>query len=206
MPAYIDPAWEYFVPCDEVADLFRTTGALPRMSLLAQVAGEREFAAGYNLGFRLGSGNPNGNFQFRLARPKAPPREAPRQRVCPSCGELFYPRRPAQKHCGDRCYGRPGRVRELPESLACGGCGKPFRPAQATQTLCGPSCRGKAGAAARNPKQDAAKEDFRRRYEAGEKVADAAAALGVSLPTVKRWRREMGLAARPAGNHSRRAG
>jgi hypothetical protein len=129
---------------------------------------------------------------------------------CPACGYCFRPLRRKQRYCCRRCYPRPGRPRVLADR-ACLVCGATFRPREANLRHCSRACGGAAGratavatgrtGAAPPPPSAEWLGRLRGLWAAGGRAKDVAAALGCSLPTVKRWVRRLGLS-RPSGNHS----
>jgi hypothetical protein len=201
----ISPAWEYYAP-DPEAEFFvgcRPAGGFDGLSHVADFRAER---MGANPGVRFGRGNPD-HFAGRLApeRPRAPRKAEPGIRVCPTCGLWFRPDvwRPGKKHCSAPCYKPAGRPRTPAcADRPCAVCGAAFRPESPGASYCSPACFRSTGRFRAPPPPPDAVRRCGEMFAAGMRVADIAAALAVSMPTVKRWRRRAGVPPRPTGNHS----
>lgn len=149
MPLWIDPAWEYWQPDAEVAELLAEAGRLPNLAFLS--------VSDLRLGVR-------GATAIRISRSPTPPtRLAPERRPeryeltqagyarrCLTCRVFFTPLCHTTRYCSLSCRPRgPGGKRRLPESLPCAHCGGPFRPEESGQTLCSRLCRNRAVAQGR---------------------------------------------------------
>lgn len=190
MPLEIDPDWEYYVP-DPDLDLpdYRDEG-------IRSIIDRREEKLGI-VGFRFGRGNPDrgtGSHVGPLRQgARCQPEEIP-PRNCPTCGVVFRPYRSSQKHCSGTCYHRPGRRRELPDSRPCLTCGTAFRPGESSQRYCSRAC-GSRASQGKGIDQSKVSQAVSL-YTAGLPLAEIASRLGVSVPTVKRWRRMAGASPR----------
>lgn len=141
MPLYIDPAWEYWQPDQEVAELLAESGACVGGGFAA-IADRRLGKAG-GLGFRFGKGKPD-FFCGRLApRKRAGEREALRHRECAACGDYFLPKRSCRPYCSRKCSPHVGAQRSLPD-VTCALCGIVFRRAEAGRKYCSLACVGKS--------------------------------------------------------------
>lgn len=196
MPQWIDPAWEYWAPGPEWSEAFAEES-----STQFDPWGEarRYDAKSDKLGFRFGHGNPNA-FLGRLApaKPERAPRVARPARHCQECGYLLDPTRDERRYCSRKCGS--GAEKVLATAARCERCKAAFKPRYAGHRFCSRRCGSHLGAPAK-PGSDRLAV-FAARYKAGERMEDIGEKLGVSLPTLKRWRRELGLKPRQAGNHS----
>lgn len=209
MPLHIDESWEYYTPDPEVAEL-GLEGAEAELFDGRRARSGGKAHAGFSFTPRPDC------YSSYVAREKVRRRETPElARVeCPTCKQDFQPERASRRYCSVGCSARRGGAastpaarrqprRKLPESAACERCGAPFRPYYTGQRMCSRRCASYLGAP---PGPDAAKlEGFRAAYLRGGKVKDIADAVGVTLATAKRWRRKLGLPARPVGAPRRQA-
>lgn len=198
MPAELDPVWEYFTPDPEVEEVVYARRACGLDVLYDPEVSYR----GANPGFRVGRGNPNHGAYLRLARPRpVRDREGISPRPCPSCGRVFTPMRRARVCCSKRCArlvywdgrcGADGR----PVRVACGECGVEFAPLWPGHRLCSRACASAAGA---RVSRKEVPDGFAEMYARGVPMKDLEAWFGVRKCQLKRWRRKLGLPARPTG-------
>lgn len=120
--------------------------------------------------------------------------------TCGTCGKVYRPDHAVSKYCSVKCVPRPGGVRKLPDRICV--CGKVFRAFKRKQRFCSMSCGGKVGAPKPPPLETL--ERFAQAYLGGRKMTDLSAEFGVTICQLKRWRRSLGLTARPIGNPKRR--
>ena len=99
MPEEFDPAWEYYTPDPEIAELLPPSGNALHCFLEAM-----RDDSGTPTGIRFGRGNPDRYHATRLA-PLRPERPAPPPRLCPTCGWSFEGR---NRYCSRAC--RPRQV------------------------------------------------------------------------------------------------
>jgi hypothetical protein len=199
---YIDPAWEYWEPDPEIAEVLHHSQRLRLVDLMYDWRMQKHRAGG----IRFGNGNPDG-FGGKLAPKRLKPeRESPRPAICKGCGRLFQPDRFSRKHCSSACYKQPGRDRVLPD-VTCEACGVVFRPREAGQRFCNKSCFGKSRPRLPPTSGPSVREIdtglFTRLYLGGASRDEIMDRLGISEKSVKRWRARLNLPARPSGNHSR---
>lgn len=198
MAPEFDPSWEYFVPDPEIESLVYKLECASIHSVLDVMTDERRSSRTSVAGFRFGSGNPNHAPSFRLGRAKRGRVYEPiPDRQCPKCRATFTPSRRAQVHCSKRCGCGTGRV--LTQRL-CGECRREFQPDEDRRLFCSRDCAHRATC---RGNVRGIPDGFAEMYAAGAPMADMRAKFGVTTCTLKRWRRKLGLAARPTGNHSR---
>ena len=154
MPEAFDPAWEYWEPDPEIAELLAEESDCDADWRLFPDPLERRLDRGAVLGLRFGSMRSMRAIDhpwLRLARPRyAEPCESGCQRVeCQWCGREFLERRPQMGRC---CSWRCGvlyraRQRRLrPDSATCRVCGNVFAPKRCEQVLCSRPCASQLGA------------------------------------------------------------
>lgn len=124
MPEQFDPAWEYFEPDPEVAEVFAPEGS--GFGVLG-IEGRRIERDGALLGFRFGVGNPDSG-RFRLARERRVREYGSVCRVltCPQCGDQFLQDRPHRgTYCSHRCANTASarKVERLGDGCPCCGAG-----------------------------------------------------------------------------------
>lgn len=122
-----DPAWEYWMPDPEVAELLAESGLRCGINRIDQAFMCDELPSGRSLyvGVRFGRGNPN-FFRGRLRplRPRVPRPESPDRLIyrprCRQCGERFWSSRIDKPYCSAYC-------RQQPRRATCKWCGREFR-------------------------------------------------------------------------------
>ena len=120
MPVDFDPAWEYWEPDPEIAQVMYCCQS--RGSLLDDLWSDTR-NDGYILGMRFGRGNPNKG-GFHLARPRSR-----KELACQTCGDLFVPRNPDHIYCSQEC-----------KRVECEQCGELFAPRSKHSRFCTLSC------------------------------------------------------------------
>ncbi len=137
MPEEFDPAWEYWEPNPEIAEVMARNGVAEGFDAVIDC---REDGRGLRRadGIRFGRGNPD-FARFHLA-PECPTADRLQPRVCPACRFEFVPDRSSRIYCSNRCYVRRGRERELPDAHNCERCAAPFRPTRRGHWFCSLKC------------------------------------------------------------------
>ena len=220
MPVEFPPSWEYYTPAPEVAALFDRSGVCPAVARLGfgrDDAGERAAAPGVQFTDR-----PDG-YRSRLAPPKPErARPEPTREICRRCGWVFLcrPDRP-RRYCARFCYDEAKAAAKLlrpvsppppkPESvkLACPTCAQSFRPRDKGQRFCSRSCFQATRRKPKPPSRHASAttlQEFAVAWTAGEPVAALVARFGVGRSALTKWRRRLGLPARPRGGVHAAAG
>ncbi len=210
MPEWIDPAWEYWQPSEEMLELYEGNCGKGNpedtlMDLWNRVVKKRA-----NLGFRISKFDKNLDKPYlKLARerPRAPEKPELPPVECKTCKIIFKPDREGRSYCSRSCTPHRGSQRRL-EDKTCPICQRIFRPREAVRVFCSPACVAKSQIGRKNPsvKEKELIQDFARRFTRGDSMAHIISQLGISLATAKRWRRKLKLPARPAGKYSRKRG
>ena len=205
MPAYIDPAWEYWVPEDpELVEFLQEFGyQVDRSSFdcLTSLRDEdRADDSRRSVGFRYGRGNPNQLPHLKLGREKkhGGARRSLPDRVCPTCGSSYRPKQSSQVYCRRACVPRVGgfgKPKTLPSSRVCPDCGTEFQPLYSGHTYCGRECGLRHGGAVVTSDYDAIVRSYR---DTGS-VAETAKKTGHSKTTCLRALGKAGIKLGPAG-------
>ncbi len=144
MPECFDPAWEYFEPDPEVAELFAETGAVRAEELVFGSDADNRPAARGSRAAPAYQFNPNPNaYRSRLAPPKQVKVRQKKSKVraaCATCEKPFYPERPRVTHCSRACAGNAKKTANKP----CAWCRTLFLPRRPKQKFCGHACKGLA--------------------------------------------------------------
>lgn len=193
----LDPAWEYYAPDPEVEE-----AVYGRRARGLDVLYDPESVYGSaNWGFRLGQGNPNSGACFRLRRERRPRPADPEPKRCPKCARLFVPARKCRVFCSRACRG--GAPKRLPPSAKCKACAVSFTPRWEGHEFCSRACASRATAPARRTDPPA---DFAGAYASGASMREMSRMFGVQKCQLQRWRRRLGLPARPTGRPAREGG
>lgn len=184
MPMQFDPQWEYYCPDAEIQEVLQSSFRLEDGYF-------RENAK--RMGLRCGRGNPDRCLPIRLKRVMEPP---PSSRLmilpCCICGHLFRPKRRGQRVCSHRCLGRTSSFSERVRkgSFFCSYCKNKFIPKRAGRdTYCSRQCSRLARPA--EPLHHAEYQQFKVFLVEGWDLKALQEKLGVSLPTLRRWRRNL---------------
>lgn len=193
MVVEFDPAWEYFVADPEIEELVYRR----RASGLDAIDDARIVFKGGNGGFRFGKGNPN-RCNFKFGREKRRHQvEEPQPKKCPKCNCYFIPSRKSMVFCSKKCGCGADKV--LPLVLKCKVCGDDFKPYWSGHCCCSRQCGGSLGAKGAKDIPDG----FAEAYASDESTSSMMSRFGVTKVQIQRWRRKLGIPARPSGNHSR---
>lgn len=128
MPEEFDPAWEYWTPDPEIAELLDPpAGGLDALGVNPLRSADAETPTG----FRFGVGNPDRFTAWVKGErtPKPPPVVIP-EVECGRCGKTFCPDRPGRRYCSVGCsspaVAESRRVERLGDG--CPVCGQPVPP------------------------------------------------------------------------------
>jgi hypothetical protein len=144
MPEELDPAWEYWTPDPEIAEILAEASRLSGFALLGVEESHAKKLAG-NVGFYFGRGNPN-YYRSREARerPEVVRESKCRDVSCLGCGVAFRQSRPnlmcCSRECAHEVAAETRRVRAA--EWTCERCGKWFEPNRVGQVFCSPACGG----------------------------------------------------------------
>jgi transposase-like protein len=185
----LDSSWEYYVPDPEIAEILGDGIDRREIESLYDIVDKRDYTSGSS-GLRFGTGNPTKPPLLRLGKEKVGvgSRELNRK-LCPQCGYSFQPSRSTRLYCSPECKAKSQSRKKIKR---CTRCGKDYTPTRWGQLTCSRSCASKL----RMTSKVGTIEKFRGLYESGMKVTEISSLLSISVPTVKRWRKELGLEAR----------
>lgn len=186
MPMQFDPQWEYYCPDAEIQEVLQSSFRLEDGYF-------RENAK--RMGLRCGRGNPDHRMPRKLQR-VVERYHPPGLTIIPCriCGHLFRPKRKGQSVCSHRCLGR-SRATSFSErvrkgSFFCSYCKNKFIPKRAGRdTYCSRQCSRLARPA--EPLHHAEYQQFKVFLLEGWDLKALQEKLGVSLPTLRRWRRSL---------------
>lgn len=144
-----------------------------------------------------------GRWRRRLGLPRRRSLKAKSAQLrCERCGVTYAPLRSwvPTRFCSTACAlaTTADKRRVRPTTAVC-ACGTAFTPKDTGHRYCSKRCAAKAGGAAVKPPADLLAR-FAAMYLGGSRMADIAAACGRTVEAVKKWRRQLGLPARPNGN------
>jgi hypothetical protein len=143
MPEIFDPAWEYYTPMPEVAELFDRAGECPALARLGWDRQRQGPAPGVQF-----TTSPNG-YRSRLAPARVVlARAGPTRADCRRCGWPFLtrPGRPG-RYCSRACYEQAVRratdrrpAHRLARPSTCRTCAKSFHPWTPGAVYCSRAC------------------------------------------------------------------
>lgn len=178
MPIYIDPAWEYYQPPEDLEWLAEEQVGV--VDLHPRVEDKTS-----NLGFRFSS-RPDFVPTLRLAREKPSLRRKRRElkpeRRCKGCLRFWRPSDARTEYCSPECY----REQKTPVRAKCARCGEEFTPDSSASRFCSRECANRSQAVTPD---DPRVSEAVRLSASGLKASEVAARLGVGVATVGRWRR-----------------
>ncbi len=130
MPEALDPAWEYWTPDPEIAEVM----GIPVPSGFDGILTFSEDSRGQNRpsGMRFGRGDPDsGKFFLAPDRTASHP-----SRPCDHCREFFEPARSNSRYCSPSCRG----LDRLASPRPCATCGTTFEPRFGRARYCSRHC------------------------------------------------------------------
>lgn len=194
MPLFIDPQWEYWCPSlEEEEKLDR--GDLLLMELSSHDQEKGSFQANKTTpGFRLGKGNPDSFWAYKLKPAKSKEPRGLDKKPCKGCGDLFQPSRSSREYCKLACFLKYGAGSEkVLEDKICPSCKTTFHPKHAKQTYCKVTCARKTQPERRKLDE----EKLLELYQAKVPVKEIAKLFQASLRTIRRRLKKLDAIRRP---------
>jgi transposase-like protein len=205
----LDPNWEYYTPDPEILEVMGDGNE--SVSNYDRVVDDRLYKNGCQ-GIRFGSGDPN-RVILKEAKEKVIENRLLERKICKQCGYSFQPKRGTRVYCSRECKSKSqvkhtnsrigsGKRKVWGESSKCKickVCNKSYEPTSYIQKVCSNLCATKSRTAKFNSINSIGIsniETLKGMYDNGTKVKEIAALLGITVNTVKVWRRKLGISPR----------